>query len=162
MNFKTSEDDLKGGIPFQRSQVKNRKPYWYSLQGEQTPTTRIVFPEHIDRRYVFTLVSKDDDSVVIDKLYLFEPNNENDAQLIHAALNSLLTWYQVELRGRSQLGEGVLELKIPDFAGFLVLNPDKITPKQRRDLLTTFADLANLGAAPAFQSWAPLRDTPST
>ncbi len=68
INFKTSDDDLKGGIPALRSQIKNRKPFWYSLQGEQTSQTRIVFPEHIDRRYVFTLVPKSDDSVIIDKL----------------------------------------------------------------------------------------------
>jgi len=80
INFKTSDDDLKGGIPALRSQIKNRKPFWYSLQGEQTSQTRIVFPEHIDRRYVFTLVPKDDDSVVIDKLYLFEPNYEEDSR----------------------------------------------------------------------------------
>ena len=74
---------------------------------------------------MFTLVPEEDESVVIDKLYLFEPNAEIDAQLIHLALNSLLTWYQVELRGRSQLGEGVLELKVPDFGGVLLLNPEK-------------------------------------
>ena len=34
-NYRTSEDDLKGGVPSQRSQVKNRKPFWYSLQGER-------------------------------------------------------------------------------------------------------------------------------
>jgi hypothetical protein len=149
VNFKTSEDDLKGGIPALRSQVRNRKPFWYSLQGEQKSETRIVFPEHIDRRYVFTLVSKDDSSVVIDKLYLFEPNEDEDAQFIHAALNSLLTWYQVELRGRSQLGEGVLELKIPDYAGLFVLNSRKITGRKRGEVLRTFAELQNPGSAPS-------------
>lgn len=149
VNFKTSDDDLKGGIPAERSQVKNRKPYWYSLQGEQTAQTRIVFPEHIDKRYVFTLVDKADDSVVIDKIYLFEPSAEADAQLIHASLNSLLTWYQVELRGRSQLGEGVLELKIPDFAGLFVLDPAIATVKQRKSLLKAFADVPSPGAGPS-------------
>lgn len=149
VNFKTSEDDLKGGIPAERSQVKNRKPFWYSLQGEQTAQVRIVFPEHVDRRYVFTLVPKNDDSVVIDKLYLFEPGCEDDASLIHAALNSLLTWYQVELRGRSQLGEGVLELKIPDFGGLVLLDPSRISPKQRNNLLMAFSGLVNPGAGPS-------------
>src|SRR5208337_1747848 len=104
--YKTSDDDLKGGIPAQRSQIKGRKPFWYSLQGEQLPTRRIVFPEHIDRRYVFPLVPAEDESVVIDKLYLFEPFDGETIDIVHAALNSLLTWYQVELRGRSQLGQG--------------------------------------------------------
>jgi hypothetical protein len=149
VNYKTSDDDLKGGIPAERSQVKNRKPYWYSLQGEQSPQTRIVFPEHIDRRYVFTFVEKDDESIVIDKLYLFEPNDGKEAHLLHASLNSLLTWYQVELRGRSQLGEGVLELKIPDFAGLLVLNPNQISATQKKDLLGAFAKVPSPGEGPS-------------
>jgi hypothetical protein len=32
--YNNSTDSLKGGIPAQRSQVRNRRPYWYSLQGE--------------------------------------------------------------------------------------------------------------------------------
>lgn len=149
VNYKTSDDDLKGGVPSKRSQIKNRKPYWYSLQGQQTLGVRIVFPEHIDRRYVFTVVNKDDESVVIDKLFLFEPNDEALTQLIHVSLNSLFTWYQVELRGRSQMGEGVLELKIPDYAGLHVLNPDKLNTKQRKELLQAFAQLDRPGANPS-------------
>jgi len=149
--FKTSDDDLKGGIPSQRSQVKNRKPFWYSLQGEQSHGTRIIFPEHIGARYVFTLVTKDDESVVIDKLYLFEPLNEDDASIIHLALNSIFTWYQTELRGRSQLGEGVLELKIPDYGGLLLVNPVKTSRKQKRSLLNLFAHVPNPGARPSLE-----------
>jgi hypothetical protein len=148
-NFKTSDDDLKGGIPSQRPQVKNRKPFWYSLQGEQAANTRIVFPEHFSERYVFTLVPGSDNSVVIDKLYLFEPQEGAYAQIIHAALNSLLSWYQVELRGRSQLGEGVLELKIPDFAGLLLINPATLTEKQKTTLLKAIADVPPPGGGPS-------------
>ena len=64
--------EMPGYDPFPQRDL-NRKPYWYSLQGEQTATTRIVFPEYVDRRYVFALVSKDDECIVIDKLYLLEP-----------------------------------------------------------------------------------------
>jgi hypothetical protein len=149
VNYKTSDDDLKGGVPAQRSQVKNRRPFWYSLQGEQAASTRIVFPEHISERYVFTLVPKSDGSVVIDKLYLFEPQAEATAQIIHAALNSLYTWYQVELRGRSQLGEGVLELKIPDYAGLLLLDPTKLAKKQKTSLIKAFADVPSPGRGPS-------------
>lgn len=149
VNFKTSEDDLKGGIPALRSQVKNRKPFWYSLQGEHTATTRIVFPEHIDRRYVFTLVPQRDDSVVIDKLFLFEPKENKHAHLTHAALNSLFTWYQVELRGRSQLGEGVLELKIPDYAGLYIANPKGRGAKHYENALKLFSHLRAAGSGPS-------------
>jgi len=149
VNYKTSEDDLKGGIPALRSQVKNRKPFWYSLQGEQEPRTRIISAEHIDKRYLFTLLADDDESVVIDKLYLFEPGKEDNAAFIHAALNSLYTWYQIELRGRSQLGEGVLELKIPEFSGLLIANPDQVSDKKRKALLDIFSGVPSPGAGPS-------------
>jgi hypothetical protein len=29
--YNVSDDTLKGGIPAQRSNIKNRKPFWYSL-----------------------------------------------------------------------------------------------------------------------------------
>ena len=149
VNFKTSDDDLKGGIPAQRPQIKNRKPFWYSLQGDQPTGNRIVFPEHFSGRYVFTLVPDSDKSVVIDKLYLFEPQDEKHSQMIHAALNTLFTWYQIELRGRSQLGEGVLELKIPDFAGLLLVNPSNLTPKQKIAFLKTFSHVPSPGNGPS-------------
>ena len=149
VNYKTSDDDLKGGVPAVRPQVKNRKPFWYSLQGEQAAITRIIFPEHISARYVFTLVPHTDTSVIIDKLFLFEPVDNTNAQIIHAGLNSLLTWYQVELRGRSQLGEGVLELKIPDYKGLLILDPANLTEKKSASLLKTLADLSGSTGGPS-------------
>jgi hypothetical protein len=149
VNFKLSDDDLKGGVPAHRSQVKNRKPFWYSLQTKSVSKARIVFPEHIDRRYVFTYIPADDDSVVIDKLYTCEPFDEHSAALIHASLNTLFSWYQVELRGRSQLGEGILELKKPDFAGVYVLDPSAVRLTQGREILKAFADLLNTGAGPS-------------
>ena len=148
-NYRVSQDSLKGGIPAQRSQVKGRKPYWYSLQGDRIAETRIIFPEHIDRRYLFTLVPRDNHSVVIDKLYTFLPASEDLALLIHASLNSLLTWYQVELRGRSQMGEGVLELKIPDFSGLSILNPEAVELEKRDRLLRAFAALREPGKGPS-------------
>ena len=108
-----------------------------------------MFPEHIDRRYVFTLVEDGDPSVIIDKLYLFEPLDDHDAQVIHASLNSIFSWYQVELRGRSQLGEGVLELKIPDFAGLLLANPRRLTSAKKTKLLKAFAELDSPGMRPS-------------
>jgi hypothetical protein len=81
VNYKTSDDDLKGGIPAQRPQVKNRRPSWYSMQGKQVARTRIIFPEHISGRYMFTFLPKTDESVIIDKLFLFEPIDEVNSQI---------------------------------------------------------------------------------
>jgi hypothetical protein len=150
MNYKTSDDDLKGGIPAQRSQVRNRKPYWYSLGISQRSVTRIVLPEHVDKRYVATLVEASDGSVVIDTLYVFEPGSDGDARLIHAGLNTLLTWYQIELRGRSQHGEGVLKVKIPDYGGISVLNASRLTTARQDRLLELFSRVPDAGSRQSF------------
>lgn len=139
--YKLSEDTLKGGVPAKRSQIKNRKPYWYSLSVPSVSGPRIVVPEHFDRRYLSTLLDEADESVVIDKLFVVEPLHPEDAELILLSLNSLLGWYQIELRGRTQLGQGVLEIKKADLRGLLVINPAKISKADRRVLVQAFAPL---------------------
>jgi hypothetical protein len=140
--YAVSEDSLKGGIPAERSQIKNRRPYWYSLSVPDSDGVRIVVPEHLDKRYIATLLKETDQSVVIDKLYVLNPVDPRFGEFIHASLNSLLTWYQLELRGRTQLGEGVLEVKVPDWNGVLVLNPAQVDARRRRRLLEAYSPLA--------------------
>jgi hypothetical protein len=150
--YNNSADPLKGGIPATRSQVRVRKPYWYSVQGDDVPVTkRIVLPEHHDKRYVFTIVEADDQSVVIDTLYSFTPLNEDDAAFIHAGLNSLLAWYQVELRGRSQHGEGVLKVKLPDYRGIMLANPATVTSEKKAAVMTAYAKLSGSGSGPSLE-----------
>lgn len=140
--YKVSEDSLKGGIPAKRSNIKNRKPYWYSLSTPDVSGPRIVLPEHYNNRYLATLVDKENDAVVIDKCYVLELCESWLAQLVNASLNSSLSWYQLELRGRTPHGEGVLEVKIPDLHGLLVVNPLKITNSERDHLMDLWAPLA--------------------
>jgi hypothetical protein len=148
--YSNSSDPLKGGIPAKRSQVRNRQPYWYSLQGDEpAATTRIVIPEHHDRRYVFTIIGPDDLSVIIDTLYSFSPANQDDASFIHAGLNSLFGWYQVELRGRSQHGEGVLKVKLPDYRGTLLANPATVSAARKKAVLAAFSELSGVGSGPS-------------
>jgi hypothetical protein len=98
---------------------------------------------------VFTIIGSDDPSVVIDTLYSFAPDNESEAALIHAGLNSLLSWYQVELRGRSQHGEGVLKVKLPDYRGIMLANPATITGNRKTDLMAAFAQLSGVASGPS-------------
>lgn len=124
-DYSTSADKLKGGIPAERSNVASRKQ-WYTVPVVDTAGPRIVIPEHLDRRYCATLVPADQDVVVLDKLFSVTPNRPEDAVKLLIGLNSILTWCQLELRGRTQLGQGVLEIKIPDLAGILVPDPNKV------------------------------------
>lgn len=150
VSYNKSGDPLKGGIPAKRSQVKNRKPYWYTVISEEpVAAERIVLPEHHDKRFVFTKVGSDDVSVIIDTLYSFTPNSDDDAAFIHAGLNSLLGWYQVELRGRSQHGDGVLKVKLPDYRGILLANPQTVSVADKEVVLEAFAALKGAGTGPS-------------
>jgi len=143
-SYNVSEDSLKGGIPAKRSQIKNRRPHWYSLSVPQVTGPRIVIPEHLERRYIATLLPPEDECVVIDKLFVAEPYDSAHANIILASLNSLLGWYQIELRGRTQLGLGVLEVKKADLHGVLVLNPRKLNEDHIQRLLEAFEPLRDV------------------
>jgi hypothetical protein len=141
--YNVSDDTLKGGIPAQRSQIKNRKPFWYSLNVPKITGPRIALPEHFDSRYLATILPARDDTVVIDTLYTFTPTESDTVELIWASLNSLLTWYQIELRGRTQHGQGVLKVKIPDYGGILVANPARLSRPRARALLSAFGEISS-------------------
>ena len=148
--YKVSEDSLKGGIPAQRSNIKNRKPYWYSLGVPEVGSAeRLVMPEHFDRRYIVSRIPDGNDSVVIDTCYWAPLHKQEDAEIILAALNSLLSWYQLELRGRTQHGEGVLKVKIPDWHGILVANPESLAEAERDKLRHAWVPLAGSDPGPA-------------
>ncbi len=143
VDYRVSEDRLKGGIPAQRAQVKGRKPYWYSLYSPAEKLTRLAVPEHFDRRFIASLIPAEQDAVVIDTLYSVEPYEDIHPEFLLATLNSLLTWYQLEMRGRTQHGEGVLKVKIADWNGVLVLDPRALGKSDVPSLLASFDPLRN-------------------
>lgn len=138
VSYNVSEDTLKGGIPAQRSNIKDRRPYWYSLYSPPSSQARIVVPEHFGERFPATLLDVNDNAVVLDKLFTIAPPNREVALLTLAGLHSTLSWYQFEMRGRTQLGEGVLELKRADWDGLLVANPDRLASGPRTEILSAF------------------------
>jgi hypothetical protein len=141
VDYRVSSDSLKGGIPAQRAQVRGRRPYWYSLHSPAEDSVRLVVPEHFDRRFVASLIPAERDAVVIDKLFSIEPHQGIDPEFLLATLSSLLTWYQLEMRGRTQHGEGVLEVKIADWDSVLVLNPHELAEEEKVSLLSSFEPL---------------------
>lgn len=147
-DYKTSPDDLKGGIPSQRAQVRVRKPFWYSLgvpDRGRAPT--IAVPEHYDQRYIATLLPEASEAVINDTLYSVTPYDSRHALDILISMNSLLGWYQTELRGRTQHGQGLLKVKIPDFGGMLVLNPLRLDVSVRKGLLSLFRRAVSIGSS---------------
>src|SRR5450759_5186099 len=141
--YNVSEDNLKGGVPAKRSNIRTRHPFWYSLGVPKVTSGRILAPEHFDKRFIATAVSAQHQVVVIDTLYAIAPNLEASLSAILWSLNSVLGWYQLELRGRTQHGEGVLKVKLPDWRGVLVLNPDALRDAETLALQEAFAPIAN-------------------
>lgn len=131
-------------MPAQRSNIRNRKPYWYSVGVPDIAGPRIVVPEHFGSRYISSLLAENSDAVVIDTCYLVSLRQTSASSIVLAALNSLVTWYQIELRGRTQHGEGVLKVKIPDWHGILLLNPARLTEDQMKRLLDAWSPLADV------------------
>jgi hypothetical protein len=142
VDYNISADKMKGGIPAQRANIKSRTPYWYCLNVPPASAGRLVIPEHIDQRFIATaLVGSFKNHVVIDTCYVVECNDPSHQLLLLAALNSLLSWYQIELRGRTQHGEGVLKVKIPDFKGVMVLDPSTLPENELAAFTAAFDPL---------------------
>lgn len=141
--YNVSGDKLKGGVPAKRSNIRTRRPYWYTLNAPLVVGPRILVPEHFDKRFVATAVSSENEVVVIDTLYTVTPLNDSFTNAILWSLNSVLGWYQVELRGRTQHGEGVLKVKIPDWRGVLVLNPEALADSDLERLSRLFTPIAS-------------------
>jgi hypothetical protein len=115
---------------------------------------RIAVPEHFDSRFVATLLPDERDVVVIDTLYSLAPHNSRDTELLLASLNSIVTWYQLELRGRTQHGEGVLKVKLADWDGVLVANPGALGARAVSRLLAAFQPLRNADCLPTAEELA--------
>lgn len=144
INYSVSDDKMKGGVPAERANIKNRKPYWYSFNLPEAPAGRLVVPEHFDQRFIATaLTGPIQNHVVIDTCYVVECHDPSHQEILLASLNSLMTWYQIELRGRTQHGEGVLKVKIPDFSGIMVIDPAKLSVDEKAELLAAFDPVAH-------------------
>lgn len=155
INYNLSSDKFKGGIPAQRSNIKNRKPFWYSLNLPASSQGCLVVPEHFDQKFIASELSGDDENrVVIDKCYMIQCKKHEHKRFVLMALNSLLTWYQIELRGRTNLGEGVLEVKIPDFSGILVLDPNRVEEEDATELMAAFSHLLERRTLPVVEELA--------
>jgi len=55
----------------------------------------------------------------------------------------------VELRGRSQHGEGVLKVKLPDYRGIMLANPATVTAKRKTAVMEAFSQLSGTASGPS-------------
>ncbi|MEM4142826.1 MAG: hypothetical protein QW445_01620 [Candidatus Bathyarchaeia archaeon] len=115
------------------SSVKSRKT-WYDL-GEREPSP-LLFSCRIWERCIFAVNKA---RAQADKaFYEIRPKNSKHINILAGILNSSLTALLAELHGRFY-GGGVLELEIYECKDLPVLNPEKLSEKERRKIEEAFS-----------------------
>jgi type I restriction-modification system DNA methylase subunit len=115
------------------SSVKSRKT-WYDL-GEREPSP-MLFSCRIWERCIFAVNKA---KAQADKaFYEIRPKNTKHINILAGILNSSLTALLAELHGRFY-GGGVLELEIYECKDLPILNPEKLSEKERRRIEDAFS-----------------------
>lgn len=115
------------------SSVKSRKT-WYDL-GEREPSP-LLFSCRIWERCIFAVNKA---RAQADKaFYEIRPKNAKHINVLAGILNSSLTALLAELQGRFY-GGGVLELEIYECKDLPVLNPEKLSERERRKIEEAFS-----------------------
>jgi type I restriction-modification system DNA methylase subunit len=117
------------------STVKSRK-LWYDIgERESAPILR---SRRIWERCVYLLNKAH--ALANDSLYEIRPKNKNDIVVLAGILNSSITALISELEGRFY-GGGVLELEVYETKVMTVINPSKLSEKERRRIETMFSKI---------------------
>jgi len=136
-----TENTIKGGkkggslvIGFHNlSTVKSRK-LWYDI-GEREPAP-ILRSRRIWERCVYLLNTTN--ALANDSLYEIRPKNDEDTNILAGILNSSITALISELEGRFY-GGGVLELEVYETKAMTVIDPSKLSERERRRVETAFS-----------------------
>lgn len=137
------ETKIKGGIRggtivkgyHNLSTVKSRK-IWYDL-GERDPAP-ILRSRRIWERCIYALNSVG--AQANDSFYEIRPKIKKNALVLAGILNSTVIAFLSELYGRFY-GGGVLELEVYESKKLPVLNPSKLTEKERKRIEETFLEI---------------------
>jgi len=115
------------------STVKSRK-LWYDIgKREHAPLLR---SRRIWERCVYLLNRAN--ALANDSLYEIRPKNENDTVVLAGILNSSITALISELEGRFY-GGGVLELEVYETKNMTVIDPSKLSKKERERIEVAFS-----------------------
>ncbi len=125
--------------------VKNNRP-WYGIRA--LAPAELVCNRFFDQRYFF---ARCHGPLVEDQtFYGFRRHAGSDwpIDLIAALLNSTLSCLLVELRGRRNLGEGVLQFSRADMAAFPLLNPARFNNRHRQEITEAFLAMSHRAILP--------------
>jgi len=118
--------------------LRNRK-IWYAL-GERGPAP-VYFPA-ITWERIFAVWNKSN-AFATHNFYEIWPNKKDTLTLL-GILNSSLTALFTELYGRTPLGAGALEIMVYEVENLPVLNPSKLSQKEKEKIEKAFLKLCNI------------------
>lgn len=115
--------------------TRSRKLWYYIGKREPAPILR---SRRIWERCVYLLNKAD--ALANDSLYEIRPTNKKDVTVLAGILNSSITALISELEGRFY-GGGVLELEVYETKNMTVIDPDKLSKKERKTIENAFLKL---------------------
>ena len=131
------------GYP-QRPTLKAR-PLWWSLPKLLPP--QVLARQFYDRRFNFPY---NPEAVLCDHTFYYLTGC-TDPELVAALLNSTITFFHVELWGRSNMGDGVLTFYGPELTDLPLIKPFLFSHKQQQTLKTAFRRLCRRPVLPIEQ-----------
>ncbi len=99
---------------------ENKRNYWTKLSDRSN--AQFLFKNAIHKN--FSIFYNNISEGQVDKrLFLGKSKVKANDKLIFAVLNSIITYLGMELIGRTNLGEGALDVNVVDYKKILILNP---------------------------------------
>ena len=99
---------------------ENKRNYWTKLSDRSN--AKFLFKTAIHKN--FSIFYNNISEGQVDKrLFLGKSKIKANDNLIFAVLNSIITYLGMELIGRTNLGEGALDVNVVDYKKILILNP---------------------------------------
>ncbi len=127
-------------VPWPQVKSVSHRAHWYQLQPLEPP--HFLCPRFIDRRFFMAhCVTPLVEDQTFYGLTLAAPWQAK-TDLIAALLNSTLSYWLMEMRGRTNLGEGVLQFSRQDMADFPIIRPDIFPEAEREELARLFQGLS--------------------
>ncbi len=116
--------------------VRRNKPEWYSIQ--LIPPAEIFCTRFFDRRFFFCY---SEIPLIEDQTFyglILKDSFEKDKELVIALANLSVSYYLLEIFGRTSLGKGALQYAIGDMNSHRIVNPKIIPQKIQQEIISKF------------------------
>ena len=101
-------------------------PNWTQLPTKTN--AKFFFKNDLNTNYAISL-NRVSDAQVDKRLFLGIPKVDVDERILFAVLNSVFTYLGMELMGRTNLGEGALDVNVVDYNKIPIVDPEKLKNK---------------------------------